>query len=245
MLLHKVLLVLHIAAGTLAMALFWLPMLAKKGSPWHRRAGHWFVAVMHGLAGSGIVMAVLVLCDPQLKADQRLPNQSLAEFELQVRIFWSFLLLLSLLALSNVRQGMRVLQVGLTRQGLGSVFHSGLLVVTFGFALYTLQLCIRHHFVLGQVFAVVALLTSSGALRYVYKAHVTAAERMQQHIGNMLGCGIAVYTAFFALGGRRFLDLSPQAQFVSWILPSVIGVVAIGLYNWQWQRKLAKTARPA
>ena len=38
LLIHQSLVWAHIVAGSLALALFWLPMLAKKGSPLHRQS---------------------------------------------------------------------------------------------------------------------------------------------------------------------------------------------------------------
>lgn len=244
MLLHKVFLVIHILAGMLGMALFFAPMLAKKGSPLHKKSGRWFSVNMHVLALSGMGMALLVLADPLgMKGHDKQAGQTSEEFVAQVTMFWDFLLLLCLLALFNVRHGSAVLQAGLERRGLASPFHLSLLAVTQLWAAWTLWQSIAQHFVLGQVFAAVALVTGLGAARYLLKAQVTAAERMQQHIGNMLGCGIAIFTAFFALGGRRLLDLSANAQMATWVLPSVIGVVAITWYNRQWQQKLTKTTR--
>lgn len=244
MLLHKVFLVIHILAGMLGMALFFAPMLAKKGSPLHKKSGRWFSINMHVLALSGMVMALLVLADPLgMKGHEKPASQSTEEYVAQISMFWDFLLLLCLLALFNVRQGNAVLQAGLERRGLKTPLHLSLFVTTQAWAGWTLWQSLQQHFVLGQVFAIVTLVTGLGAARYLFKAQVTAAERMQQHIGNMLGCGIAIYTAFFALGGRRLLDLSATAQLASWILPSVIGVVAITWYNRQWQQKLTKTPR--
>lgn len=244
MLLHQIFLVIHIIAGALGMLLFWAPMMAKKGSPLHRKSGRWFSLNMHALAMSGIAMALLVLADPLgMKGHERALSMPVADFLLQIQLFWGFLLLLSLLALFNVRHGNAVLNAGVQRRGLVTVSHTSLWLVTQIWAVWILWQSFQHHFVLGQVFSVVALVTGFGAARYACKATVTAAERMQQHIGNMLGCGIAIYTAFFALGGRRLFELSAYGQLATWILPSVFGVIAIVWYNRQWQQKLTKTPR--
>lgn len=239
---HQVLLVLHIVAGSVALLLFCAVMAVAKGSPLHRQGGAWFYSVMHALTLSGIGMAVLVLADPLGMKGSEQPQGVLSEdYLLQVQLFWQFLALLSLLALFNVRHGVRVLHAGIDRRGVATPSHWLLWGVTQSWAGYTLLQSVSGHFVLGQIFAIVALLTGAGAARYMLKASVTPFERIAQHIGNMMGCGIAVFTAFFALGGRRLVELSPQAQLLTWVLPSVVGVVLIAAYNRQWRRKLTKT----
>ena len=127
------------------------------------------------------------------------------------------------------------------RRGLSTPSHWLLFALTQSWALFTLWQSATQHFLLGQIFAMVAMVTGGGAARYLLKASVTPLERIAQHIGNMMGCGIAIFTAFFALGGRKLIDVSPQAQLVFWLLPSVVGVVLIASYNRQWRRKLTKT----
>ncbi len=242
MLIHQLLLVLHIVAGSVALLLFCAVMAVAKGSPLHRRVGAWFYVVMHALTLSGIGMAVLVLLDPlAMKGAAQPVGVSSADYLRQVQLFWQFLLLLSLLALFNVRHGVRVLQMGTDRRGLSTPSHWLLFALTQSWALFTLWQSATQHFLLGQIFAMVAMVTGGGAARYLLKASVTPLQRIAQHIGNMMGCGIAIFTAFFALGGRTLIDVSPQAQLVFWLLPSVVGVVLIANYNRQWRRKLTKT----
>ena len=62
--LHQFLLVLHVVCGSLALCVFWGPMLAKKGSPWHVRSGHWYNTLMYLICGAGILMCALVLSAP-------------------------------------------------------------------------------------------------------------------------------------------------------------------------------------
>ena len=99
MLIHQLLLVLHIVAGSVALLLFCAVMAVAKGSPLHRRVGTWFYVVMHALTLSGIGMAVLVLLDPlAMKGAAQPVGVSSADYLRQVQLFWQFLLLLSLLA---------------------------------------------------------------------------------------------------------------------------------------------------
>lgn len=229
---HQLFLIIHIVSATLALAIFWGPMLAKKGSPWHVRSGHWYHQLMLLICSAGILMCLLVLADPlTVKAAELKPGQDPQRFAAVVRQMSGFLLLLSLLALMNLRQGMLALQSGVTRQGLRHWSHQLLVVLTFTYALWTLWQSWMHPFVLGQIFAAVAVFSSTGCLRYIYRAEVNRRDILKEHIGNMLASGIAIYTAFFAFGGRKVLQLGPDMQLLSWILPSVLGIAATLWYN--------------
>ncbi|MDZ7901905.1 MAG: hypothetical protein U5L01_04895 [Rheinheimera sp.] len=47
---------------------------------------------------------------------------------------------------------------------------------------------------------------------------------LREHIGNMIACGIAIYTAFTAFGGRRLFELSWQWELVTWVAPGVVAL---------------------
>ncbi|MGL5471270.1 MAG: hypothetical protein ACRDCT_24380 [Shewanella sp.] len=67
---------------------------------------------------------------------------------------------------------------------------------------------------------------AAGFLRYSVKATLTKLEWWIEHLGAMIGSGIACYTAFFAFGGSRLFIDHGNLRLLSWILPGVIGFVA-------------------
>ncbi len=230
--LHQFLLVLHVVCGALALCVFWGPMLAKKGSPWHVRSGHWYSTLMYLICGAGILMCALVLSAPLVVKAADLPvGQDPQVFAERVRLMSGFLLLLCLLALMNLRQGLLALQAGAARVALKHWSHQALVLITFGYAIWTLWQAVPRQFVLGQIFGAIALFSSIGCLRYIHRASVEKSTILKEHIGNMLASGIAIFTAFFAFGGRKVLDFSPELQLVSWVLPSVLGIAATFWYN--------------
>jgi len=128
---HQIAFYLHVIIGSIAMVVFWLPLLAKKGSRNHRLFGNLFVKGMYAVSISGLLMSTLVLIDP---IAIRLPESIMdAErtnnFILQNRIFAGFLLMLSVLVFSNVRQSILVLEAKADRSCLKTHFHIALLVV--------------------------------------------------------------------------------------------------------------------
>lgn len=240
--LHQVALWLHIGCGTLLLGLFWLPLLSKKGSAFHGQSGRYFSYAMYGISGSGILMCALVLWDPIAArgidaarffpaGSMELQNQQITAYIGQSRDFAKFLLLLSVLAYVNLRHGLLVLQAGSARLALKHWSHRLAIIALFGSAV--LLLFSTRGQVLYWVFAGVALMNVLGIWRYMAKVEVSRQDILRQHISNMLACGIAIYTAFFAFGGRRILDLQGYAQLISWLLPSVLGLLAM---RWFYQR---------
>jgi len=241
--LHQFLLILHIVCGSLALAVFWGPMLAKKGSRWHVRSGGWYSQLMYLICGAGVLMCLMVLAAPlQVKADDLKPGQDVQAFVRFVRMMSGFLLLLCLLALLNLRQGLLALQAGPARLALRHWSHQVLVLLTFGCALWTLWQGFQLNFVLGQIFGGIALFSSIGCLRYIHRAEVSRTDVLKEHIGNMLASAIAVFTAFFAFGGRKVLNFDADLQLLSWLLPSVLGIAATLWYNNHYLKSGPKTA---
>ncbi len=61
---YRATLALHIIAGFIGLAAFWTPAIAKKGGTLHRRAGRIFYFATCGVAGTGVVIALLLLAAP-------------------------------------------------------------------------------------------------------------------------------------------------------------------------------------
>ena len=67
---------------------------------------------------------------------------------------------------------------------------------------------------------------------------------MYEHIGAMLGSGIAFHTAFAVFGSAQLIDinLAGWLQVVPWIAPTIIGIPAILLWTRHYQRKFGELA---
>ena len=63
-----------------------------------------------------------------------------------------------------------------------------------------------------------------------------------EHIGAILGAGIAFHTAFAVFGASRLFEFRlPGAwQVVPWILPALVGIPAIVLTTRHYRRKFNK-----
>ncbi len=232
--LYQALVWVHILAGSLALLIFWAPMLATKGSAWHRQSGRYYAWLLYLVSLSGIVCCVMVLAAPAyFKAERFAAGTDIAAQTAQIRLFWSFLALLSVLSWVSIRQAVLVLRAGPGRLLLKSVSHLSAISLLLLLACYVLWLGITHQQLLLQIFSVVALLSGIGTLRYIFRAEVSRMQIIREHIGAMLGSAIAIFTAFTAFGGRSLFAFSADGQLISWLLPSLLGV---GLILWYQRR---------
>ncbi|HJO04074.1 MAG TPA: hypothetical protein QGG47_08875 [Acidobacteriota bacterium] len=85
----------------------------------------------------------------------------------------------------------------------------------------------------------VGLLTSLGMYRYVYRRPTQEMAWFYEHMGALLGAGIAFHTAFLVFGSRIFFDLTILGQYnwVPWVAPGVIGTIASRYWEAYYRRK--------
>ncbi len=228
---HQFAFYIHVAAGSLALIVFWLPMFAKKGSPKHVKFGRYFTRGMYTVAVSGFIMTGLVLIDP---IGVRAPGQPLSLEEAinlanSNRISAGFLMMLSFLVFNSVRQGILVLEAKANRSLLKTPLHLGMYFAQGLTAILMGYLGIAREILLFQIFSVLCLIDMASSFHYIFKKVLKPREWIITHLGSIIAAGIGAYTAFFAFGGRRILSQLPFVSnpLVFWILPGIIGTVAI------------------
>ena len=238
---HTTLLYLHIALGAIALLLFWLPIVARKGSKLHIAAGKAFYTIMLVVAGSGIIMTLIGLADP---VGIYINSRQLTAEQIDSMMLWRipftyFLLLLSLLTWVTVRHAIGVLRAKANRSMLRNWRYQGPVFMMFPVALFVGWQGISIAMPLLIIFAVVSLISATTISTYVYRAEIKPRAWIIEHFSAMVGAGIAVYTAFFAAGGRRLLSqwLPGEWQLVSWLAAPVIGLTILATLSGYYKRK--------
>ena len=231
----------HISAGACALVLFWLPALLKKGSPSHSRFGRYYVYAMYTVAATGCTMATLGLINPLAVIQHAETTPDLLAEQIAARSnTWIFLLYISLLTLTTVRHGVLVLRHKAQRQHLKAPSHL-LLVLALTLAGPVMALWgYQQSLTLAMIFGLLGTTVGAGFLRYSLKASLTKMEWWIEHLGAMIGSGIACYTAFFAFGGSRLFSSHGNLQLMSWILPGAVGLVVIRYLSRQYRQKFAR-----
>jgi len=243
---HQILLYIHVFIGALALIIFWVPIATRKGGRWHVQSGKAFVWGMWAVGVSGVIMSVIVWMDPLAIRfpDKEVDPAKAVRFIAHQKMISEFLFMLSLLVLHGVKHSILVLKVKADRQALKSWHHLGLMIFLLVTALFVGIKGLVQNQILLLIFAPIALLNAINGLRYTFKAQVKQREWIIEHFSNILGCGIAVYTAFFAFGGRTYFEqlLPGMWQVLPWVLPGVIGVAMTFLYKPRYQKKYRVTA---
>src|SRR5690554_4854683 len=106
-LIHQIAFYLHVLAGTAGLVLFWIPVIARKGSMNHKRFGRWFARIMYTVGFSGLIMASLDLLLPLVAhpAPSGLSEQQLNQRIDGIRDTALFLWSLSVLVIATTRHG--------------------------------------------------------------------------------------------------------------------------------------------
>lgn len=237
---HSLLFVIHIIFCSMALILFWVPIGTKKGGLDHRKFGRHYANTMYAVAASGALMALMVIFAPLVIKHQLVnENTDTKQLVLNLRIFWSFLLYLSLLTFVNVRHGILVLKNKKQHSNMRQwphLFSIGLLLVG-GLLLFSLGITYSNtlHIIFGVLGTVLAI--QSG--RFCLAKSVPVNRWLVEHIGSSIGSGIGAYTAFMSFGGRSMFGNIGEWQFVFWVAPGVIGAIASARMSRKYKHGLA------
>lgn len=228
---HSFLFQAHVGFGSVALIAFWLPIATRKGSSWHRRSGRVFAWCMYAVAISALLMSSMVLIDPiGVREPQRNLEMSAAlQQAARDRMFNLFLLMLGLLVLTSLRHGLLALRSKSNPLVLRHPVHLTLIVALAVVAIAVGWIGINNGQLLLVIFAGISLSASVSLARESLGPPLTGKTRIKAHFNGLIGTGIGAYTAFFAFGGARLLSgvLSGQWQVIPWILPAIIGTIAI------------------
>lgn len=224
----------HIAFGGVGLVAFWFPVFARKGARLHRVAGQVFRWSAYGVLSAAGITVILRMV--QLLAAGRGPSDSGEA--------WAFAFFLGYLALVTgvmINFGMGVLKHKRDLAGLNTFRVRAQAYLAGGSSLFIVAWGLYwqpQNAVLLYALAPIGILNARNILRSIKGA----SERQQwllEHLGAMLGCGIAYHTAFAVFGASRFFDLNNAGwlSVLPWILPTALGVPAIVLWSRHYRLK--------
>jgi uncharacterized membrane protein len=214
----------HIICGFLALAVFWIPVVTKKGGRTHNRVGWIYVIAMWIVSFTALFMGLYrLMWDAGPDADA-------------IPYSW-FLIFISILSSSTAWYGLRVLRhkrrIGPHRKLLDLLFPvllftSGVLISVYGWVI---------HFALLQYFPMIGLFLGGTQLYYWLTAPTAKSHWVIEHIVGMLSCCIATVTAFLVFGAPRLLKVESVSLLV-WFLPTFIMVPLMIWFTNAYKRKL-------
>ncbi|MGA8223498.1 MAG: hypothetical protein WB780_17755 [Candidatus Acidiferrales bacterium] len=238
---------IHIAVGSLALVAFWIPASAKKGGRVHVNAGWFYVICMAIVVATAFILSGMAFGWPLRvrNFERALSAEEAARIIRNSRMFAFFLSYLAGLTLAAGWQGVRVLQ---TRQEPGKFRTPFTLALNVAVVLAALGCLVMGLLRRNGVFLVmspIGFLVSGGNLAYLLRGPQSKMHWWYEHLGSMIGTGIAGYTAFLVFGAGRLFPGIARTPFhaLVWILPTLIGVPAIFLTVSYYRRKFHEDGR--
>lgn len=218
--LSQIILISHIAAGFVALTLFWLQAGSRKGTARHKTLGKLYVQLMWAVVISAVLLCIVSFINGR-------------------NVIATFLIFIALITAKPLWLGVAVLKAKKAQHNKASgIYRVGnvsfnLLIVSTGAAMIGYGAYLG-----GQGFAMLLIIFGGLGLANMFDlwSSVKAissddfSEWTKVHIVGMGTSGIAAHTAFLVFGANRFL---PEAvtqsnwSFVPWLAPTVVGTILI------------------
>lgn len=214
MTLHTISFALHAGLGTLALVTYWTAGLSRKGSPVHRLAGKIYLLAMAGLLVAALPLTAALASRNPVAA--------------------SFLTYLVVITVTSVWTSWRAV-----RDKKDWARFTGPVYRTLMWANLVTGLAIAYVglFITTQMQVIFVAFSSIGILgfvrmwRFSRRPPEDARWPLRQHLGAMLGNGIATHIAFLTIGLPKVLPFLAGSSLLnlSWLAPLVVASLA-GMY---------------
>jgi hypothetical protein len=230
----------HVVFGAIGLFAFWIPVFAKKGAVNHVRFGKIFVWSAYVVLAAAAVSLTVRTAGLLLKGVGPSDRPELFAFIV-------FLGYLTFVTFVIVRHGMRVLQhkgePAALRTTLGVGLAYGAIAASVGIILYALLLSPPNKILLFAL-SPIGIGNGINQLRYMKSTILSRRAWMYEHLGAMLGAGIAFHTAFAVFGSTRLFDigLTGWVAVIPWVAPAIIGIPAITIWTRHYRRRFGELA---
>lgn len=232
---------IHIAFGSVGLVAFWLPVFARKGGRVHRVAGQVFRGSAYGVLSAAAITVTLRIAQ-LLNAGQGPAERGEA---------WAFVLFLAYLTLVTwvmINFGIGVLQ---HKRDLRTMKRFGVRLQAYLAAAASVGIVAwglywqPQNAILLYALAPIGILNAINILRSI-SGESSRQQWLLEHLGAMLGCGIAYHTAFAVFGANRWFDFSHSGwlSVVPWVLPSALGIPAIIIWSRHYRNKAQARGLP-
>ena len=221
---YQMLVIAHIAAGSVALLTFWTAAIARKGSSIHKAVGKGYLLSMLGILATALPMSLVFI----------------SRGRIGIGVFFAYLVVITgtsvWLSWRSIRMKRDVRGYHDRRYrvvGWGNLI-SGLLVFAMGLA---------RGDVLLSTFCWIGVFTGIAMLRQARSLPTAANWWLREHYGAMLGNGVATHVAFLGVGLNGFLASFGIAwlQLLPWFGPLTVALVAGVYLNRRYGQRPART----
>jgi len=229
---------IHVLFGFIGLAAFWIPIFTRKGAVNHVRFGKIFVWAAYVVLAGATIALVIRLLD--------LSRRGIGPAEQpELYAFIIFLAYLTLVTFVTIRHGMQVLRhkrdPAAMRTPLTATLAYASLAASAGIILYAAVLQ-PPNAILLYALSPIGLGVGSGILRYINNPPSSLRVWMYEHLGAMIGGGIAFHTAFAVFGASQLFNigLTGWVAVIPWVAPAAIGIPASFIWTRYYQRKFGE-----
>lgn len=226
---------LHGVFGFAGLAAFWVPAVAPKGGVIHKRFGRIFLRCAWVVLGSAAVAVAYHLL--RLRVAGLGPSDRPTQYALLV-----FLGYLALVTWVMVRHGVGVLVHKRDPRALATPLNIALgrVAVASSMGLIGFALWLRPpNMIVLLALSPIGFGVGGGILRYLRRPPELLRGWMYEHLGAMIGAGIAFHTAFAVFGATRLFDYRPTGLVgvLPWVLPAAVGIPATVILTRHYRRR--------
>ena len=207
---YRTVLLIHIACGVAALLTYWMAALSKKGSPLHKRVGKVYLGAMIGIIVTSVYLAAAFFADGK-------------------PVGGTFLAYLVVITATAMRLGWSAIRRKRDQTRFRDRAYVGIaaLNVISGLVVFGFGLSVGDALLMGFCWVGVTI-----GLQMLWRAWRPLDEAkwwLREHIGAMLGCGIATHVAFLSIGVNRLVDalgIEANLGLLPWFGPVVVAVAA-------------------
>ena len=242
-LLFDVLVWAHVATGFIGLAAFWIPVFARKGGRVHVQAGRVFAYCAYVVTVSAVTASAGHVVSLQVRGIGVADRPESYGFAF-------FLGYLGLATFATVRHAIRVVATRKSPETLRTRFHESLAWMSIAGSVTVIAFALAAWSDISPILlglSPVGVGVGSGILKVLRNPRPGHMEWFYEHMGSMLGGGIAFHTAFIVFGAQRLwaYELAGPLAIVPWILPTVVGIPAIVVWTRYYRRKFGRAAPAA
>ena len=242
-LLFDVLVWAHVATGFVGLAAFWIPVFARKGGRVHVQAGRVFAYCAYVVTVSAVTASAGQVVSLQVQGIGVADRPESYGFAF-------FLGYLGLATFATVRHAIRVVATRKSPETLRTRFHESLAWMSIAGSVTVIAFALAAWSDISPILlglSPVGVGVGSGILKVLRNPRPGHMEWFYEHMGSMLGGGIAFHTAFIVFGAQRLwaYELAGPLAIVPWILPTVVGIPAIVVWTRYYRRKFGRAAPAA
>jgi uncharacterized membrane protein len=203
---------IHASIGTLALLTFWVAGLSKKGSVIHKAAGKIYLLAMTGIIISAFPLTISMLLNK---------NPAGGSFFLYLLVITTTSVWCSWRAIRDKRDWSRYV---------GKIFKF-LMVLNLlsALAIVSVAVMIPNDIqIILMAFSIIGIMNAVKMFRFSRKAPADPRWWLEQHLGSMIGNGVATHIAFLSVGLPRVLPMlsGPVLQNLAWLGPLTLSFVA-------------------